>query len=213
MKTPIKPTLSRDTVPGFTLIELLVVMAIIAILAALSMGAFTYAQQAAARNKTTASLAAIKAGLEGYKEKFGEYPQPTTKDYSTGFVQGSGAQMLYQAITGDGTDAIQLTVQDGGASDGEVLGAEKEKSINSNLPPALIYPPRLTMKPGMSGPRFLVDGFGRPFLYVKAPDPDAINPTFDLWSYGNYDPRSGTPSSTITTKRDPAAIGTWVKNW
>jgi prepilin-type N-terminal cleavage/methylation domain-containing protein len=59
--SPIKPRSA-----GFTLIELLVVIAIIALLASLTIGAFSYATAAAGRNRTSATQAAIMSGLERY---------------------------------------------------------------------------------------------------------------------------------------------------
>ena len=56
---------------GFTLIELLVVITIMALMAALTMGAFTYAQKSAARGRTTATHVAIISGLERYRNDFG----------------------------------------------------------------------------------------------------------------------------------------------
>jgi len=211
-------TLTRKTLParagrGFTLIELLVVMAIIAILATLSLGAFTYAQQAASRNRTTSSHAAIASALEGYKEKFGEYPKPVDdSDHTIEFTSKSGAQMLYQAITGDGSDALVLASA-GDSSDGNVDGNERENAINSALPPGLIYPPFSNLSPGSAGARYLIDGFGRPFQYTKGGDPNAINPTYDLWSYGNYNVAGAVPANDLAGKKNAANTATWIKNW
>jgi prepilin-type N-terminal cleavage/methylation domain-containing protein len=198
---------------GFTLIELLVVMAIIAVLATLTMGAFSYAQQAAARNRTSGALAAIRAALEQYKEKFGEYPQPRNPAAlnEEGEVIG-GAMMLYQAITGDGTDEIMLT-ESGSPSNGEIDENEIKNAINSNLPPAMIYPPRSSMNAAVD--IYLVDGFGRPFQYTKASTTGAattINPTYDLWSFGNIEGNAPT-TVTIEDKSDVSITGPWIKNW
>lgn len=212
---------SSSKARGFTLIELLMVMAIIAVLATLTVGAFRYAQQAAARNRTSGALAAIKASLEQYKEKFGEYPEPSGSGGSVNGVDGSSAAMLYQAITGDGTDAIKLAGT-GEQSDGENSEEEMKNAINPNLPPAMIYPPRSQPggKAGTPGFRYLMDGFGRPFQYQKAPTAagggtaTTINPTYDLWSFGNIEGDIPTPSSiTVQYKSDPTNTGTWIKNW
>ncbi|WP_038171837.1 prepilin-type N-terminal cleavage/methylation domain-containing protein [Verrucomicrobium sp. BvORR106] len=208
--------LNRRLAGAFTLIELLVVIAIIALLAALTLGGFQYAQQAAGRNKTTASLAAIKSGLEQYKEKFGEYPAvpddlgSDSGTYGGVDVKRGGAAMLYQALSGDGNNYIKLNGAAAALSDGEVSAEEIPNSINSNLPPQMIF--ASGVKKGTDGLRFLIDGFGRPFQYTKGGDPNAINPTYDIWSYGHLD--SGTkPKDDLNAKKSATETATWIKNW
>lgn len=208
--------LNRRLAGGFTLIELLVVIAIIALLAALTLGGFQYAQQAAGRNKTTASLAAIKSGLEQYKEKFGEYPAvPSGSAAETGTYGGitvkrAAAAMLYQALSGDGNTYIQLSGATAEESNGEVSAEEVPNSINSNLPPQMIFSSGL--KKGDAGSRYLIDGFGRPFQYTKGGEATAVNPTYDLWSFGHSD-TVGTPKDDLETKKSATATATWIKNW
>ncbi|WP_050026033.1 prepilin-type N-terminal cleavage/methylation domain-containing protein [Verrucomicrobium sp. BvORR034] len=208
--------LNRRLAGGFTLIELLVVIAIIALLAALTLGGFQYAQQAAGRNKTTASLAAIKSGLEQYKEKFGEYPAvPAAQASDTGTYGGltvkrAAAAMLYQALSGDGNTYIQLSGAAGVESDGEVSVEEVPNSINSNLPPQMIFSGGVAR--GTPGTRYLIDGFGRPFQYTKGGEATAVNPTYDIWSYGHSD-KAGTPNDDLNTKKSATETATWIKNW
>lgn len=218
MKTHWKSRLSRRGHAGFTLIELLIVIAIIAILAALTMGGFRYAQEASSRNRTTAALTAIKGALERYKEKFGEYPEPATPaemNPSDPNFRIGGAKMLYQAITGDGTDAIKLAA--GGSatpSDGKVDDSELENVIDGGMPSTLIYPPPSTLKAGYAGPIYFIDGFARPFQYDKGGSTDAVNPTFDIWSFGNYEMgKASQIGYTAAIKKDSTKTGTWIKNW
>ena len=191
---------------GFTLIELLVVVAVIAILASLTLQGTRYAQESAARNRTTAAHAAIKSALEKYKEKFGEYPEPaqtgaTTEISGSDFVSG-GAEMLYQAITGDGTSAIKLgTGASPMTSDGKFDDTEMTNAIDTNLPKSMISHTK-------DNKWILVDGWNRPFQYSKG-EADTINPSFDLWSFGST--KRGPVSA--DAKRDPATSGTWIKNW
>src|SRR5262245_2516615 len=109
---------------GFTLIELLVVIAIIAILAALTLGGFKYANEASSKNRTLTAHAVIKAGLEQYKEKHGEYPEPNQPDATTQVsnveIRVGSARMLYQAMTGDGDSEIKLASPQGNVSDGKI---------------------------------------------------------------------------------------------
>lgn len=214
MKTIWKIQPSRRGYAGFTLIELLIVIAIIAILAALTMGAFRYAQESAARNRTTAALTAIKGALERYKEKFGEYPESaeTSANDSVADDNGihlTGAKMLYQAITGDGNDAIKLQNNAPGtiASDGTAEGAELENVIDGSMPKSV----KFKSNKGY----YFIDGFSRPFQYEKGGSVDAVNPTFDIWSFGNFETqkKSETVGYTAIEKKNPARTGTWIKNW
>jgi prepilin-type N-terminal cleavage/methylation domain-containing protein len=210
MKTSRFNSKSARTAGGFTLIELLLVMTIIALLAALTLGAFTYAQQAASRNRTTAALAAIKAGLEQYKEKFGEYPEPADKEGTVsaggGTFKAGGAKMLYQAISGDGSDEIELPGKTTTASDGKVDTDEIPNSINGNLPKTMI----LKSSEGY----LLIDGFGRPFQYVKPTGTEqAVNATYDLWSFGTADVKSGAPDTSYDSRKEGKNTASWIKNW
>ncbi len=187
------------------------------------MGAFRYAQESSARNRTVGALGAIQAALELYKEKFGEYPEaeaPLEVDtFSGDTLHVGGAHMLYQAITADGSSAIKLaTTPEGGVSesDGRVSDMEKENSISASpLPKSIIYPPNVPA--GTMRPRILVDGWGRPFQYTKAdPDPNhepvTVNPTYDLWSFGPLKSKS-LASDSLDLKKDPEASASWIKNW
>lgn len=206
----------RASLRGFTLVELLVVMVVIGILASLTIGGFKYAQESSARNRTVSAHGAIRAALEQYKEKFGEYPEAEnpeeTLPIGSKSYRAGGAHMLYQAITGDGTSAIKLS--GGGAaaveSDGEVDASERDNTINfSNLPKSIIYP---NVTVGLVQPRILIDGWSRPFQYTKAGSGvQAINPTYDLWSEGSKG--SDNPQDSIEMKRDNTVTAPWIKNW
>jgi prepilin-type N-terminal cleavage/methylation domain-containing protein len=214
-------TLKRSISRGFTLLELLVVMVIIGILAALTLGAFRYAQESAAKNRTVSAHAAIVAALAQYNEKFGEYPEPANPTEDDQFAGKTlhigGAHMLYQAITADGNSAIDLKSGPGNGSsesDGNVSTEEMENLITSSpLPKSIIFPPNAA--PGTSRPRYLVDGWSRPFQYSKF-DSDAgsnttVNPTYDLWSLGPN--ASGSSGDSLEIKQDQTATASWIKNW
>jgi general secretion pathway protein G len=66
---------------GFTLIELLVVVAVIAILAGITLAAMGGVQQKAARDRTKAEVAAIANALEAYRSQNGEYPEEASGNF------------------------------------------------------------------------------------------------------------------------------------
>jgi prepilin-type N-terminal cleavage/methylation domain-containing protein len=194
---------------AFTLIELLVVITIISILAALTMGTFTYAQQSSARNRTTAGLSAIINALEQYKEKFGEYPEAASPDLrgsgSASSLRIGGALMLYQAITGDGFEHIKgaekSNPQGSPASDGIVDASERANSIRGDLPKTMIL--------NTASGYMLIDGFGRPYQYDKGGTPEAVNATFDAWSFAQKE----ADDVSLTAKKDANKTAVWIKNW
>jgi prepilin-type N-terminal cleavage/methylation domain-containing protein len=207
-------TEGRPRPRAFTLIELLVVIAIIAILAALSMGTFQYAQINASRNRTSTGLAAIVNAMEQYKEKFGDYPEPTD-DNSRGSGSASrlrigGALMLYQAISGDGYDNIKdadkTSPTGSAASDGRVDESERNQSIRGDLPKTMIL--------NSTGGYMLVDGFGHPYQYEKGGGQNAVNVTFDAWSYAQLNPEKDLDkvSSDISVKKDPKKSAVWISS-
>ena len=215
---------------AFTLVEMLIVVTIISLLAALTMGGYTYAMRSSKRRLTTGTFEAIKLALERYNTEFGEYPQPANSNQLAQFPPGlanydtSGASCLYQALTGDGYDQIKGVTGDaaggasGGTSDGKVEGAAELKNKMFVEIPQTIF----TRK----GSTFiLIDGFGHPFQYLKAAIPTAangangnnnttpttINTTYDLWSYSEDE--QNTTKQSINTLTDPTVSAKWIKNW
>ena len=191
---------------AFTLMELLVVIAIIAILAAMTMGTFSFAQKSAMRNRTTAVHRAIISGLENYNSEYGEYPEPASDGASREFngrnYKIGGAQMLYQALTGDGTSSIKIAAGGGGASDGK--WTDDEKMLLTDMPKEMYT---------LSGTNLymLLDGFAHPFQYTKGGTTNAVNPTFDLWSYGEDE--SNTQETGKGPKQDAKTSAKWIKNF
>ncbi len=206
----------RRAQSGFTLLELMAVIAIIATLAALTLVGFKSAQTTASRNRTAAFHRAIQSGLEQYFNDNGEYPTPKDstnegnfqgKSYKTG-----GARMLYQALSGDGSDAIMLSSA-GTASDGKVSGDVEIANVK------LTEMPR-EMRVESDNGWVLVDGFNHPFQYTKGPDRSrtgeaqgsktTMNATYDLWSYAESDQ---TTQTDLSAKQDPKISAKWIKNW
>jgi prepilin-type N-terminal cleavage/methylation domain-containing protein len=216
---------------AFTLAEMLIVITLIAMLAALTLGGYTYAMRSSKRRLSTGTFEAIKLALERYNSEFGEYPQPKGSNLMVNFPPGqtvydvSGAACLYQALTGDGYDQINGVTGasgaggggSGGTSDGKVEGtAEIKNKMLVEIPPAIF-----TSK---GGTYLLIDGFGHPFQYAKAalptltaggtattPTPTTINSTYDLWSY--LEDEQNTSKKSLDTASDPTLSVKWLKNW
>ena len=215
---------------AFTLVEMLIVITIIAILASLTMGAYTYAMRSSKRRTTTGTFEAIKLALDRYEAEFGEFPEPAGKDQMVEFLAGksydtSGAACLYQALTGDGYDQIKGVSSPTGsdsssaASDGKTEGTAEIKNMMLVEVPRTIW----TLK---NGHYIIIDAFGRPFQYIKAaaatgttggtggastPTATTINSTYDLWSYSEDE--VNIMKKSIDTQATPAVSVKWIKNW
>ena len=181
---------TRNNSSGFTLIELLTVITILAILMGMAMAIISYAQGKAAEDKTKGAMSAIKAGLERYYDRNGEYPEPMENNG----MGTSGAIALYQALLDDGDDEIfggPNNPSDGRPGE-EMLVDLKGKGLVGDDGNGIYY---------------LKDGYDRAFMYqVHDPEnPDATNqPTYDLWSYGTDKERNKTNKT-----NEPM----WIKNW
>jgi len=206
---------------GFTLVEMLIVITIISMLAAMTMGGYTYAMRASKRRITSGAFAAINLALDRYEADFGEFPEPSGTDEIVAILPGktydvSGAACLYQALTGDGFDKIQGVSGSSDASaqsDGKTEGIEEIKNMKlAELPQTMFT------KKGSN--YVLIDGFGRPFQYIKAaapvaagtpPEATTINSTYDLWSYSEDE--VNTTKKSIDTLEDANLSIKWIKNW
>lgn len=194
---------------GFTLVELLVVISIIAMLVGLTFGGFRYAQKASMRNRTVATHRAIISGLENYNSEFGEYPSPRSPGDTDTFHKRSylvgGAKMLYQALSGDGSDQIQIATGGGNPSDGQWSADERMQLTD--------LPKEMHTLSGINR-HMLLDGYFHPFQYAKGGSSEAVNPTFDLWSFGDYG--EGGESLTeisLQAKQNTKATAKWIVNW
>ena len=186
---PMKNNGSKCRRSAFTLIELLTVISIIAILMAMTIAIISYAQDKAAEEKTKSVLIAVKAGLERYKDEYGEYPEPA-ENSGTG---KSGSVALYQALMDDGDD--------------EILGGPNEPSEGRTGENMFVDMKSKGFVDSEGSTNWIKDGYDRRIYYqVYDPEnPEATNQTtYDIWSYGKD--KGGNKADT-----DNEAL--WIKNW
>ncbi len=196
---------------GFTLIELLVVIGIIVLLAALVLG--TGGSGSSKRHVTQSTLKSIESALERYYQQYGEYPEPVNGDETAEIMPGKvyrigAAKCLYQALRGDGYDAIKVAARvekSEPQSDGKVSADEIKNVIMADMPEGM------WRKVGSS--YILVDAFGRPFQYIKADSEkkNTINSTYDLWSYAEDD--KNVMAKSKDTEANASLGAKWIKNW
>lgn len=171
-----------------------------------ALGGIRAAQERAQLNRTVVTHVAIMAGLELYKEKFGQYPIPAKSGIRVN-MDGwdrdvSAALMLYQALTGDGTDMIRVDDSIRRPSDGKIDDEEAKNQISkAPLSKSVI----LKTTAGY----IVVDGWGRPMQYTIG-GPESVNPTYDLWSFGAARLPRGTDRA---TKANAEMTARWIKNW
>jgi len=156
-------------------------------------------------------LTAVTSALERYFDYYGEYPDPANLDEASEVIPGKvyrigAAKCLYQALTGDGNDAIKGVVGEAATSSNGNLENEELKHIMFKD-----MPPSMWRQIGES--YIIVDGYGRPFQYIKADSEkkNTINSTYDLWSYG--DDETNLRATSKDTEAKPALGAKWIKNW
>jgi prepilin-type N-terminal cleavage/methylation domain-containing protein len=183
--------LRRLSLRSFTLIELLVVMSIIAILAALILGASKYVQDRAAASRAQAEVASYETGLERYKVEFGAYPGLPTDPPPDSTVTGTAmaattafdhyypwARLLFQSLTGKPSKTND-------AATGPVYVEYRRGTAAQN---------------GANSPAYFVDPWNQPYGYrTNAPNDTAgyNSGLYDLWSAG--------PVKTNKAR--------WINNW
>jgi general secretion pathway protein G len=180
---------SRTTsAKGFTLMELLVVVAIIVVLAGLTVGGLSAMQRNQAKSKATTQIKLLENALEEYKSEMGRYPERIAGDKT-------GSNTLYRALFYEGYDYnerkgdsdVAPTVTDGTAM--RIYLAELDPTSTKQ---------GWSSTPGGSGDpskpigenNTILDPWGFSYNYLPAVDEngnediECNNPDFDLWSNG-----------------------------
>ncbi len=200
---------------SFTLVELLTVMAIIAILAALTIGAASGVMAHAARNRASSEIEAMKSALDSYKIDNGAYPVGTT-----------AAQPAPSSLLGPGTAPAAYPL------DPVVVNLAAYQSASGALFQALAGTPNYTVAPAKSYMNFKLNQVGSPTVtpsYVKDPwnnpygystgdatvTPETQYPNNGINSYDLWTTAGKTNNDTRYTPPTPEyyATNAWISNW
>jgi prepilin-type N-terminal cleavage/methylation domain-containing protein len=157
---------------GFSLMELIVVVAIIVILAGLTLGGFALVNQKTARDTAKVQIGLIQNALETYNSDNRSYPPNPDP------MGERGDEVLYKYLYYDGFEARE--------SGGVVYMPEFDPENNAKSGQKWMQ--------GLGAQARIVDPWGNFYRYRSADSPGAQNPDFDLWSMGadgktNADPK------------------------
>ncbi|QJE99358.1 type II secretion system protein GspG [Luteolibacter luteus] len=163
---------SRRNAAGFSLMELVVVVAIIVLLAGLTMAGMSFINQKNAREKAKVQVKLIENSLENYFNDNRSYPPANDP------AGERGDEVLYKYLYYDGFEA-----RDNG---GVVYLPELDPDNNTKSGQAWME--------GKGQQARIIDPWGKYFRYRSGDTPDAVNPDFDIWSCGpdgktNADPK------------------------
>lgn len=205
----------RRWLNGFTLIELLTVMAIIVVLASLVLMGTRFSQDKSYRLRAESEIRAMCTACESYKADQGVYPVPCpiqvsgstmlTRTPSTLDSYKPSSRALYQALSGDGNDALPngTIASSGTVSEGQTQYMPFTPKMLGGLDAATLKPTANT---------YIQDPFGNSYGYYSpnlsgttAQSGTAVvfNSTYDLWSTAGA-------NSSLTGTND---YSKWVKNW
>lgn len=162
---------------GFSLMELIVVVAIIVVLAGLTMGGFNLVNQKNAREKAKVQIKLIENALEAYHSDNRSYPPSLDPSGDR------GDEVLYKFLYFDGFEA---------RDNGGVIYLP-ELDPNNNAFTGKGKGGQAWMQ-GVGAQARILDPWGNFYRYRSGESPGAQNPDFDVWSAGadgktNVDPR------------------------
>jgi prepilin-type N-terminal cleavage/methylation domain-containing protein len=177
VSSPARPQ-ARPFAAAFTLIELLTVVAIIGILAAITLGVSKGVNERAAINQARAELSALATALESYKRAYGDYPQtgsagnnPTAPAASN----SDGPGILFNALAGKRGPKVSPVA----AIDGKRFVELERFSLQSTATSALPVAGNTTQLANA-----FVDPWGRRYLYFYKTSGTWTNPSYVLFSVG-----------------------------
>ena len=162
-------TSSIRRVAGFTLVELLVSISIMVLLAGLIVGGFAFVQDRQARETAKLQIALLSRGIDEYRLDMGIYPVMPNANPTTPAQVRQNNNTLFQRLYRDGATDNSATI----------YVAELNPDNNNQG--------WITIS---GGTRYITDPWGREYNYRSgtnedgSPNPNAMNPDFDLWSNG-----------------------------
>lgn len=167
-----KINVSRRHAGGFSLMELVVVVAIIVLLAGLTMAGMSFINEKNAREKAKIQVKLVENALENYFNDNRSYPPSSDPEGER------GDEVLYKYLYYDGFEARD--------SGGVVYLPEADPENNEKAGQAWMK--------GKGALARIVDPWGNPYRYRSGDSPSAVNPDFDFWSCGrdgktNPDPK------------------------
>jgi len=180
-------------VSGFTLVEIMVVIAIIAVLATMTVGGMGWYKRKAAEGKTKVLVHGISRALEEYRADNGFFPEGDGEDEST--------KQVYIALYGDGI----LTSDNAGTVTITTDPTGKPDEGNT-VYLAILNPDLIGSKMNVDPVSYtILDAWGEELGYQS---PGEMNPAddFDLWSLGP-DGKGGPSTGTPKERSDD------IKNW
>lgn len=173
-ETRMKFNESRRKAAGFSLMELVVVVAIIVLLAGLTLAGLSFIEGKKNRDQAKLQVKLLESALEEYYNTNRAYPP------SPDPAGEKGDEVLYKYLYYDGFMAHE---QNG---DGTIYLAALDPENNEKAGQAWMR--------GKGEQARIVDPFGNYFRYRTGDSAEAVNPDFDLWSAGpdgktNADPK------------------------
>lgn len=188
MKKSTRSFAKSATAKGFTLMELMVVVAIIVVLASLTVGGLSAMQRNQAKSKCTTQIKLLENALEDYKSDMGSYPVRIAGD-------NTGSNSLYRALFFEGYDYNKRKGDSGTAP--TVVDGTAMRIYLAELDPTSTKQGWSSTPGGSGNPanpigenNTILDPWGFSYNYLPAigangnEDIECNNPDFDLWSNG-----------------------------
>jgi len=199
---------------AFTLLELLIVIAIITVLAGLTIQVLGHVNRSAGIHRAKTEIAAIETALENFKTDNGDYPRCSETDLLDASQHGGDNSL---AISGSGvvparSGSASLTLYVNLSGDTGLRGVTGTNArVYMNFKSNMLYPRTPAGTARTSDISAVIDPFRDVYGYstigsstsaLATPStPKGYNPTFDLWSEGG------------AVQYGVSGTASWISNW